>query len=589
MTVRFSRLFILSFTLLAGSLLLSTGQAFAYSNNDMIDDSVFDNTSSMSASQIQNLFNQYSGSCLKSYQAPDPQSWNSYGAMVSAAQVVKDASTMWGINPEVLLTTMQKEEGLVEGNGAYGCSPTAYWSAMGYDCPGSATYSYSNAQVTGSPNSYSGGVPADMQGATIGPTCVAGGTAVGFSAQVSHAAWQLEFGRQRSEGNGNLSWDGDNDIVFYGYMTAGTRARCQMTSTPVECNNTEATPESYSGTVTLNDSNTVTLANGATASLYSYTPYVQSFDTIFSNWFGDPTSQCQGTSNVTGAKSGFNFMGYQYGTAPEKMIFTIMNNTGSTCTEAHVWAPGFSNWMAHYATGMKATDPSTGTLVASKSAVDNQESLNFILYKGSGGNVEIHRMSPNLQKLPGYYDVATNLGSVTATSGMFVAGDFMGRGYDQLVYVLYNGSSGKVEIHMFNPAMTSAIGYYDVATNLPSGDVGPTTGTFVAGDFLHKGYDQLAYVLYSDNTGNAEVHVFDPTLTRAIGYYDVKTNLTGVSATSGEFVGGDFLGRGYDQLEYMVYDGSSGMVEAHMFNPSLTSAIGFQDLVTNLNGVNPND
>src|SRR5581483_2947619 len=97
-------------------------------------------------------------------------------------------------------------------------------------------------------------------------------------------------------------------------------------------------------------------------------------------------------------------------------------------------------------------------------------------------SVEVHRFSPDLKIFPGYYDVATNLGAVSATTGKFVAGDFLGRGYDQLAYVLYSGSGGKTEVHLFDPSLRKAVGYYDVATNLAG--VSAASGTFVAGDFL---------------------------------------------------------------------------------------------------------
>jgi hypothetical protein len=267
-----------------GTNLLGNTPVHAYSNSNMIDDSVFDNSNSMSAQQIQTFLNQFPNSCIKNYQSPDPQSWYNYGGMVSAAQVIKDAATMWGINPQVLLTTMEKEEGLVRGDGAYGCSNTSFWSAMGYNCPGSATYNYSAAQLSAAPDNYSGGLPANMSGGA-GPTCAASPTNVGFSAQVSHGAWQLEFGRQRSEGNGNLGWDGDNTTTYYGYMTAGSRARVQGGSV-----------SSYSGVITLNDNTTLTVANGATASLYSYTPYIQSFDTIFEGFFGSGSTSAHAYS-----------------------------------------------------------------------------------------------------------------------------------------------------------------------------------------------------------------------------------------------------------------------------------------------------
>jgi len=277
----FSKLSFIGLTLavaLAGNGLFGAGSAHAYSNNNMIDNAVFDNTNSMSTAQIQSFLNQFPNSCIKNYQAPDPitdlNNWSHYGALVPASQVIKDAATRWGINPQVILTTLQKEEQLIDGS--QGCANWKLWSAMGYNCPSSTTYTYTVADLTAAPINYAGGLPADMSSGA-GPTCANKAQGVGFSAQVYHGAWQLEFGRQRSEGDGNLNWDTDNYVQYYGYMTAGTRARYQGGSTAT-----------YSGNITLSDGANVTLANGATASLYSYTPYIQSFDSIFSGWFGPP-------------------------------------------------------------------------------------------------------------------------------------------------------------------------------------------------------------------------------------------------------------------------------------------------------------
>ena len=111
--------------------------------------------------------------------------------------------------------------------------------------------------------------------------------------------------------------------------------------------------------------------------------------------------------------------------------------------------------------------------------------------------------------------------------------------------------------------MQQATGTYDVITDLP--DTTATNGTFVTGDFLHKGYAQLAYIKYANGSGRAEVHLFDPSLKKVTSTYDVQTNLTGASANAGTFVAGDFLDRGYDQLEYIRYASGGGKVEVHTF------------------------
>lgn len=340
----------------------------------------------------------------------------------------------------------------------------------------------------------------------------------------------------------------------------------------------------YDGYATI-DGSAVHMDTGATAALYWYTPHFsgnQHFDSLFTSWFGDPSTACSASSNLGGLGSGRKISAFKYtASTPVTLALTQMNNTGSACAELHVWNPGYQNWMTHIATGMRASDPSTGTLLPMNFG-DGKHGLIYVAYDGSGGRVEVHKFSPDFQKMPGYYDVSTNLGGVNANNGTFVTGDFFNRGYDQLAYVLYNGTNGHVEVHMFDPTLQKAVGYYDVATDLTG--VSNLTGTFVSGNFFGRGYDQLAYVLFDGGTGHVEVHVFDPSMRKAIGYYDVSTDLTGVSTNSGAFTAGDFWGRGYEQLAFVLYDGSSSKVEVHTFSPDLRRAIGVQDIPTNLPG-----
>lgn len=566
--------------------------ALAFTANDLVDDGVFDNTSTMNAAQIDAWLNNNFGStsCISTshlFSAPEPTGYSpspspgvfSYSGNVSAGTVIYDAAHIYGVNPQVLLATLQKEQSLVTGAG--GCTVLGDTAAMGYGCPdGGTTHNYSSSDLP-APLFYYNNSP--VWG--VNGTCVNTGAKAGFSQQVIHGAWLLAFGRQRSEGNtgwnvqltnfpnnGN-SWNNSDDppTVYGGPMTQGTRATYS------------GGPSTYYDGYTTIDSQSVHMDTGATAALYWYTPHFagnQNFVNLFTGWFGSPTTPCESMSNLSSTPAGPKIIPYHYGASGTDLTYTQLNSTGSACTEAHVWAPGFTSFVAHIATGMRATDPSSGTLVPSISRVDNQESLNFILYSGAGGNVEVHRMSPSLQKFPGYYDVPTNLSGVGPTTGTFVSGNFFGAGYDQLVYVLYSGSGGNMEIHMFDPTMTRAIGYYDLLSNISG--VSSTSGTFVSGDFFGRGYSQLAYVTY----GNTEVHVLDIRTGKVVRMYEVPTNLGGTSSTTGTFVAGDFLGRGYSQLVYVIYNNGS-RVETHMFNPSLTQATGFQDIITNLAGFTP--
>jgi hypothetical protein len=223
------------------ALLTRPTQADSFNQNDLMDDAVFDNSTSMSTAQIQAFLASFPNSCLTNYSAPYPSDYFTYGANAPASAIIEQAATTWGINPKVILATLEKEESLVTGN--TGCASWQYNSAVGMGCPD-------------------------------GGTCPAPAYA-GFSQQVMKGMWQLKFSEERAEGN--MAWDGDGDVQYYGFMTAGTRARIQGGATAY-----------YDGTASI-DGTTVTMTNGATAALYTYTPHFhgnQNFVTIFNSWFG---------------------------------------------------------------------------------------------------------------------------------------------------------------------------------------------------------------------------------------------------------------------------------------------------------------
>lgn len=220
---------------------LKLASADTFNQNNIMDDAVFDDASSMTQPQIQSFLNAFPNSCLSNYSAPYPSDYFTYGANAPASAIIKQVSNLWGINPKVILTTLEKEESLVTGNA--GCDSWRYNSAVGMGCSDS------------------------------GP-CPSPGYA-GFSQQVTKGMWQLMFNRERSEGN--LAW-GDNGSIYYGgYMTPGTYSR------------QSGSPATYYDGIATIDGTSVTMTNGATAALYTYTPHFhgnQNFQTIFNQWFG---------------------------------------------------------------------------------------------------------------------------------------------------------------------------------------------------------------------------------------------------------------------------------------------------------------
>ena len=135
----------------------SAADAARWNAGLIISDSKFYNASSMSAADIQNFLNSKGSSCtagtapcLKNYSA-STITWaadaycNGYTASVgeSAATIIWKIGQSCGINPQVLLVTLEKENSLVTRT-----QPTtgAYQTAMGYGCPDGAAC---NAQYYG--------------------------------------------------------------------------------------------------------------------------------------------------------------------------------------------------------------------------------------------------------------------------------------------------------------------------------------------------------------------------------------------------------------------------------------------------------
>lgn len=228
---------------------MNAANAFSpnYNSNNLIDNPTFLDNAAMSASDIQTFLSNV-GSGLAGYsdvEACDSTIAPYYshcGQTLSAAQIIYDASQAYGVNPEAILATLEKEQSLVT-------DPTPSASqincAMGYNS--CANY-------------------------------------VGFFTQVDNGAWALVYNYQGASRVANwLSWH------------PGANYPCRNSSSLY--NNSL-----YPGNVvTFNDpggtAETVTLVNAATASLYCYTPYVgphnvtgysgsYNFVYYFQLWFG---------------------------------------------------------------------------------------------------------------------------------------------------------------------------------------------------------------------------------------------------------------------------------------------------------------
>lgn len=306
--------FLLVVSTLATSLFPSSVSA-AFNANDLMDDRIFNDSSSMTAAQIDAFLNSFPGSCISTnngFSAPDVIGYNPsqgflYGSPVSAGTVISHATQAYDLNPRVILATLQKEQSLVTGGaGCHNNDPDPNWPL-----DSQAAYDPNNASATHGKTFYkyvcgAGATCSCDSGGTCTNACPYGGGCInialgydcpgycrikseGFSRQIIKASWKLKFVQQRSLGNYNWNiqkpgWDNSDDprTAYSGYMTQGYLKR-----------NTTSDPYNYDGNRPIDgNTKTVHLDTGATASLYSYTPFTsgnQSFVSTYENWWGSTT------------------------------------------------------------------------------------------------------------------------------------------------------------------------------------------------------------------------------------------------------------------------------------------------------------
>ena len=151
---RFTAIAVITLLAVFGLTKINEAKALSGSSFDpglIISDSVFFDFGTMSVDEIQRFLESQvpvckSGPtgmpCLRNYKADTPEKAADVGkcaympaqTQISAAQIIYNISRACGINPRVLLVTLQKEQGLVQASIP---SPYMYRAAMGYGCPDS--------------------------------------------------------------------------------------------------------------------------------------------------------------------------------------------------------------------------------------------------------------------------------------------------------------------------------------------------------------------------------------------------------------------------------------------------------------------
>lgn len=211
----------------------------SYEDGRLIDNSIFLDAKSMNASQIQSFLNGMSGKLKsKSFKmdcdaagigSKTKQLYQAAGApcgsTIPASQIIYYASQIYGVNPKVILATLQKEQSLITNPSA---ADWEFNQAMGYNCP-----------TSGSCNDESG-----------------------FFWQIDNGTWVLRFHYERANGN-NTWWTTSTG------WTCGSSKPSYYTPNLYPGQNVKFI-DPYSGI----HYKTVFIQNAATSAFYCYTPHV---------------------------------------------------------------------------------------------------------------------------------------------------------------------------------------------------------------------------------------------------------------------------------------------------------------------------
>ncbi len=232
-----------------------------FNPNELISDTQFSNKNAFSSAGEIQKFLESKGSVLANTSAdflpllkesqstslkqtledPNPNA----GKLRSAAELIWDVSQSSGINPQVILVTLNKEQGLITGNFSSERLPRALDFAMGFGCP--------DYQACG---------------------------------EIYRGFYHQLFGGLDQEGSRYL---GSAKSLMRSFTTPGGRGPF-YNGGAAKTGDTIVLGNTLGGYAGVQAQQTITIRNNATAALYRYTPHVfngnYNFFRFFKEWFG---------------------------------------------------------------------------------------------------------------------------------------------------------------------------------------------------------------------------------------------------------------------------------------------------------------
>ena len=426
----------------------------------IISDSIFFDSTTMNAYGIQVFLNQKGATCVPgadgtpclknfhqvtTYRAPDAQCPGGYPQVgnESAASIIAKVASACGINPQVILTTLQKEQGLVKATGT-SLYASRYRSAMGFGCP---------------------------------DTAVCDAKYYGFFNQVYQASWQFK--------NYALNPTSYN---FSAYATFNVQyhpnAACGVSTFKIQ---NQATAGLYNYTPYTPNVASLAAGYGVGDSCSSYGN--RNFWNYFTDWFGS-TTQRRLTAHIQGED-----------------LYGILGTTSwppSGIVEMHAQSKssGYANRLLDKATRWAAGKPDEWRFFIGSASGDTRPDLIGVHTTGTvSGKVEVKVASWVSYYQDTVLQIATPMASFApdSTVQMAVGGP---SGGDLYFVMVDKTGSGKTEVHALSAASNYTVWSMHAASALPTGYLTTQVRFLVA-----RGTGDLYLVLHDKTgSGRSEMH-----------------------------------------------------------------------------------
>ena len=512
----------------------------------IIDDDVFTASGSMSVGQVQSFLNSKVPNCDTwgtqpsefgggtraqwgtAHGYPPPytclKDYSQNG--LTAAQMIYDRGREFGINPQVLIVLLQKEQGLVTDTWPLS---RQYRSATGYGCPDSA--------------------PCDSK-------------YYGLFNQLWWASYMY-----RSILNNYSGWYtpyvlGNNTIKW------NPSSSCGSSVVNIENRSTQAL---YNYTPYRPNQAALNAGWGTGDSCSSYGN--RNFYLYFTEWFGsvrgDSYYSCRDGGNIGSVGSGPKILRSRLSYPVDNVALIVANNTGSKCAEFHTWTIGsnMQAWLRAIPSNSYTFDTAHSSVISGEIGRNDTRFYKVDYRNTASGRLELHGWDKWQQHWESH--IASNAGPVDPAGSEVLMADTDGNGSAEPYLINYmNTGSGMVELHGWTQNMQQWTRH--TATSLPQFD--PNEGRIIAADTDGDGREEFSYIKYGNGaqSGAVELHTWAPNMQQWTRHTATNLPASGFTRANDDILVADTNGNNRDELFFVQYKGTaSGRVEIHGWTPDM--------------------